>query len=417
MFFLAFKQLLARPLQTLLALLAIAFGAAAFLILSGMMLGFREVFIQRLINTAAHISIKAEESTIEEHSLDGSFFPGDLVKWIVPPVSHDEPPHLEYAQGWFDRLDADDNVEAYAPQMVAQALVSRGKLSRTISLIGVEAAKQVKATDVQSDMTVGNFSDLDKGGFQIIIGESLAQKLGLHQNDTLDIVTVKGNILPSKVAGFFNTGMDQIDDVVSYAPIHYVQQVNQTPGQVSQIIVKLKDITLAKRVADQWAAMSREKIQSWDEANANFFTVFKMQDMIRYILSAVVLMIAAFVIFIVLNMIVMQKRGEIAILRSMGYDAGDIIQLFLSQGLFLGFFGGLLGLGLGTLVCLYIQSIKFTGGMGMARGMDHMLIAWHAYFYITAFLLAFLSGLVAGFWPAYTASRMHPIDILRSEGG
>jgi lipoprotein-releasing system permease protein len=224
-------------------------------------------------------------------------------------------------------------------------------------------------------------------------------------------------IRPAKVAGFFSTGMIQIDDVTGYAPIHYVQQANQTPGQVAQIIVKLKDITRARKVADEWAAFSREKVQSWDEANANFFTVFQMQDMIRYILSAVVLMIAAFVIFIILNMIVMQKRGEIAILRSMGFEASDIIQLFLSQGVFLGFFGGALGLGFGTLVCLYVESIKFSSGMGMARGMDHMLIAWHAYFYVTAFLLAFLSGLVAGFWPAYTASRMNPIDILRSEGG
>ena len=417
MLFLAFKQLMARPLQTLLALLAIAFGAAAFIILSGMMLGFREVFIQRLINTAAHISIKAEEKTVEEHSLDSAFFPDKLVKWLVPPVSHDEPPHIEYPQGWFDKLDTDEAVEAYAPQLVAQVLLSRCKLSRTIALIGVEPEKQIRATDVQSDMTVGNFLDIGKGGFQVIIGESLAQKLGVRQNDNLNIVDTKGEVRPAKVAGFFSTGMVQIDDVTGYAPIHYVQEVNQTPGQVSQIIVKLKDITRAKTVADNWAALSREKVQSWDEANANFFAVFTMQDMIRYILSAVVLMIAAFVIFIVLNMIVMQKRGEIAILRSMGYEAGDIIRLFLSQGIFLGFFGGLLGLGLGTLVCLYVQSIKFGQGMGMSRGMDHMLIAWHTYIYVTAFLLAFFSGLAAGFWPAYRAGRMHPIDILRSEGG
>ncbi len=416
MLFLAIHQLLARPRQTLLALMGIIFGTAAYLILSGIMLGFRELLIQRLINTAAHISIKAEEATIEEHSLDGFFFPGSLVHWTVPPVSHDEPPHLQYPQGWFDRLDADEKVKAYAPQMVAQALVSRGKLSRTISLIGVEAAKQVQATDVQNDMTVGNFLDLDKGGFQIIIGEALGQKLGLHLNDTLNIVTIKGSVIPSKVAGFFSTGMVQIDEVVAYAPIHYVQQVNQTPGQVSQIIVKLNDITLAKEVADQWAALSREKIQSWDEANANFLTVFKMQDTIRYTLSFVVLLIAAFGIYNILNMIVQQKRGEIAILRSMGFEASDIIQLFLSQGIILGFIGGLLGLGVGTLACLYIQSIQFGTNMGMSS-VNHMLIAWHGYFYVVAFLMAFLSGIVAGFLPAYAASRLHPIEILRAEGG
>jgi lipoprotein-releasing system permease protein len=415
-FFLAIKQLLSKPGRTVLALLGITFGTAAFLILSGMMLGFREYFIQRLINTTAHISIKAEEPVIEEHSLDPYFFPDALVKWVVPPVSHDEPPHLEYPQGWFDRLDADQTVLAYAPQITAQVLINRGKLTRTITLIGVEAAKQILATDVQDDMTVGNFLDLDKGGFQIIIGESLAQKLGIHVNDTLNIVDIKGDVIPAKVAGFFATGMTQVDDVTAYAPIHYVQQANQTPGQVSQIIVKLKDITLAKKVADQWAALSRENVQSWDEANANFFQVFKMQDMIRYILSFVVLMIAAFGIYNILNMMVLQKRGEIAILRSMGYEPLDIIQLFLSQGLILGFIGGILGLGLGTLVCLYVQTITFSAGVSITR-INHMLIAWHVYFYVSGFLLAFLSGLVAGFLPARSASRMAPIDILRSEGG
>jgi len=416
MLYLALKQLLSKPGRTILALLGITFGTAAFLILSGMMLGFREYLIQRLINTTAHISIKAEEPTIEEHSLDPYFFPDKLVKWIVPPVSHNEPPHIEYPQGWFDRLDADPQVLAYSPQIAAQVLVSRGKLTRTITLIGVEAQKQLQATDVQDDMTIGNFMDLDKGGFQVIIGESLAQKLGIHANDTLNIVDVRGRLIPAKVAGFFSTGMTQMDDVVAYAPIHYVQQANQTPGEVAQIIVKLKDITLAKKIADQWAAMSRENVQSWDEANANFFQVFSMQDMIRYILSFVVLMIAAFGIYNILNMMILQKRGEIAILRSMGYEASDIILLFLSQGLILGFIGGILGLGLGTLVCLYVQSITFDTGVSITR-INHMLIAWHTRFYVMGFLLAFLSGLIAGYLPARAASRMHPIDILRSEGG
>lgn len=414
--YLALKQLLARPRQTLLALLGITFGTAAFLILSGMMLGFREYLIQRLINTTAHISIKAEEPTLEEHSLDPYFFPDTLVKWVVPPVVHNEPPHIEYPQGWFDRLEADPNVLAYAPQITTQVMVNRGKLTRSIILIGVDAHKQVGATDVKDDMTVGDFLDLDKGGFKVIIGESLAQKLGIHVNDTLNIVEIRGVVVPAKVAGFFNTGMTQVDDVTAYAPLHYVQQANQTPGEIAQIIVKLKDITLARKIADQWATTSREKVQSWDEANANFFQVFAMQDMIRYILSFVVLMIAAFGIYNILNMMILQKRGEIAILRSMGYEAGDIIRLFLSQGLILGFIGGILGLCLGTLVCLYVESITFNTGVSITR-INHMLIAWHLRFYVMGFLLAFLSGLVAGYLPARAASRMHPIDILRAEGG
>lgn len=416
MLYLAIKQLLARPIQTLLSLLAVALGTAAFLTLSGMMLGFREYLIQRLINTTAHISIKAEEPTIEEHSLDPYFFPGALVKWIVPPVVHNEPPHIEYPQGWFDRLDADPNVLAYAPQLTTQVMVNRGKLTRSIILIGVDAHKQVEATDVKDDMTVGDFLNLDKGGFQVIVGESMAQKLGIHVGDTLNITEIGGTVVPAKVAGFFTTGMSQIDDVTAYAPLYYAQQANQTPGEIAQIIVKLKDITLARKIADQWAAISRENVQSWDEANANFFQVFEMQDIIRYIISLVILIIAIFVIFIVLNMMVMQKRGEISILRSMGYEARDIILLFFSQGLILGFLGGIVGMALGTLLCWNIQQITFGTGMGMTK-INHMLIAWHVYFYAIGFSMAFGSGVVAGIFPAWRASRLHPIDILRAEGG
>ncbi len=125
MLFLAIRQLLSRPRQTLLALMGIILGTAAFLVISGMMLGFRQLFINQLINNSAHVSISAEETPVTEHSLDGFFFPSALVRWITPPSTKDDSPHLDYPQGWFDHLDAAPEVKAYSPQFSAQILLAR----------------------------------------------------------------------------------------------------------------------------------------------------------------------------------------------------------------------------------------------------------------------------------------------------
>src|SRR6185503_305143 len=124
MYFLAIRQLLARPRQTLLALMGIALGTAAFLTISGIMLGFRQLIINQLINSSAHVSISAQEEPVSEHSLDSFFLPESLVKWLVAPSNRGENLHLEYAKGWYDRLDADADVAAYAPQLTAQVLLS-----------------------------------------------------------------------------------------------------------------------------------------------------------------------------------------------------------------------------------------------------------------------------------------------------
>ncbi len=389
MLFLALKQLFSKPSRTALALFGIILGTAAFFILSGFMLGFRELLVQRIINSSAHIRISAEDKIVEEHSLDSSFFPAALVKWIVPPVSHNDVAHIQNPQGWFDRLEREEEVLAFAPLMTAQVLLNRGKISRPINLVGVEAEKQVIASDIQSNMTRGNFLELGKGGLLVIMGESLGQKMGLRLGDNVGLVNQNGEIYQVKVTGFFSSGVRQLDDATVYAPLIYVQQINHTPGQIASIIVRLKEVGRAAEIATLWAGTSVEKVESWDQANANFLVMFKMQDMMRYILSFVVLLVAAFGIYNILNMIVLQKRGEVAILRSMGFDAGDITVLFLSQGILLGFIRGLLGLLLGTLVCLYLQTLNF-GTAKDLHGPSKLIIAWHTSIFVYGFLLAFV---------------------------
>ena len=110
-------------------------------------------------------------------------------------------------------------------------------------------------------------------------------------------------------------------------------------------------------------------------------------------------------------MAVNQKKKEIAILRSLGFQAHNVLMLFFSQGVIIGFTGGISGLLLGYIACLYIQTIPFNG-TGSQTNMMH--ISFTPQIYINAFLLALLASIIASVLPARAASKLTPIDIIRS---
>ena len=140
--------------------------------------------------------------------------------------------------------------------------------------------------------------------------------------------------------------------------------------------------------------------------------IFTLQDVIRYTISVAILIVASFGIYNVLSIMVNQKRREIAILRSIGYSPHKILELFLIQGIMLGIGGAITGLVVGNGVKRYVETIKF-GGPHMA--FDHLLMSYAPSIYVTGFLLAFVSALVASILPARAASKLTPIDIIRSE--
>jgi lipoprotein-releasing system permease protein len=92
-------------------------------------------------------------------------------------------------------------------------------------------------------------------------------------------------------------------------------------------------------LATAWANFGPEKVESWDQINANVFDVFRIQDAIRFLSIGAIMVVAGFGIYNVLNMMVIQKRRDIAILRSMGYSTREIISLFFTQGFLLGITG------------------------------------------------------------------------------
>jgi lipoprotein-releasing system permease protein len=378
------------------------------------MLGFRGYLIDQLVNNNAHIHIQAREEYLTEHMLDESFYQKDYqhVFWVSPPSGRKDNAIVEKPQAWYQRLKADPRVVAFSPQLTAAVLFSKGNASAPATLIGCDPLQQVKVTTIGDYVTHGSFLDLAGGGNRIAIGSELAKKLGVGISQTVLVSLANSSPTPFKIAAIFQTNNKMLDSQ-SYGAIGDVQKVNKTPNKVNEIGVKIYDYTQAADLATSWSKISPEKIESWDQKNANLFSVFKIQDAVRFLSVGSVLIVASFGIYNVLNMTAMQKRKDIAILRSMGYSTGNVISLFFSQGLILGVSGAALGLTFGYLLCLYLQTIPFGGGP-LGAGTGHLIISMKLDIYIQAATIALASASFASILPAHSAGKLTPIEIIRS---
>ena len=416
MIFLALQYLIERKRQTTFTLLGVFFGTVAYVAVSGFFLGFQGFMVDQLVNNSAQIHIQAREDYVLEHDLDKDFYGSDPahIFWETPPARAVGYLEVQDPQSWYARLAADPRVEAFSPTISSPVLFKLGKIAVSANLIGCDPEQQQKITSVASYMMEGRFSDLSSGGNRIIIGEELRKKLGAGTNQTVLISSVQGNPLPFKVVGYFSSGNRGLD-LQAYANLGDVQRLNNTPNRVNEIGVRLKDYTQASAIAKGWESMSPELVESWDMQNQNILSVFAIQTVLRFSMILTVLVVAGFGIYNILNMTVNQKRQDIAILRSMGYDTFDIVMLFFSQGLIVGICGAAIGLVVGYGICRYLQTIPFMN-VSPSNPNGHLHIALSAGIYVQATFMALFSASIASILPALAAGKLTPIDVIRSGG-
>ncbi len=415
MWFLAIRHLLSRKRQTVLTLMGIALGTAGYVAISGMMLGFQAFIIDQLVNNDAHVRVSAREEIIEPNSLNEEFFSEfKHVFWVAPPSGRRDNSFLEHPQGWFDRFDQDPRVLVYSPQLSLQIIANRAKVSTAARLIGADPTKQIKVSNIEKYMLQGSFADIGQSGNRVVIGDGLLGKLGAQVSESIFISAGKSAPVPFKVVGSFHLGIKTLDDSTIFGALGDVQKVNRSPSRVSDIALRLVNVEDAANIAATWNMIGQDRVQSWDQANEGIMSVFTTQDIVRNAMTLSILIVAGFGIYNILSMAVYQRRREIAILRSIGFEPGDIVRLFLAQGWILGALGGVVGLIVGFFICQYMTTIQISKDRVIGAGT--MLVSFDYLIYVRGFLLAFGSSLVASFLPARAAGKMTPIDIIRSEG-
>jgi len=407
MWFLALKHIVSRKSQSILTLLAIVFGAAGYIVLSGIQIGFQNYMISNLIERSGHIIVTPKDEFIDEDSVNKIFAGDKNYIWLNKPSGRRSNTGLTQTSKWYKKLSQDPEVSGYSPTITQEAIASRGGFKQTVNLVGIDPIKHKKTTTFHEDITYGSLESLNNGLSVILVGERLLLLLGVKVNDTINISTANGNVIPMKIIGTFDTGEIHSDVRTIYASLATVQNVAGTPRKIDSIIIKIKNYSKAADVATKWNMESSDTVESWDQRYKSRLEMMKTQDTIRNITTISFIIIIAFGIYNILNMAVNHKTKDIAILRSIGFNQNDTVFLFLIQGALLGLIGGILGVSAGFGICKLLESMK------IQMGPRTMTIAWDIAIYLKAFFLVTFSALIASYFPAKAAGKLSPIEIIR----
>jgi len=301
-----------------------------------------------------------------------------------------------------------------APVLVGSVVLTFAGRSEGVTLSGIIPAKMQGVSTLEAKMTEGSLAALAANPNGLVIGEGLAKKFGLSLGGVVNVAAPAGEVRALKVVGLFRTGNASYDETQTFALLKRVQGLLDRPDRVNRFILQFGDPYVARDVARRIEQQIGYKAVSWLEASEDLMSVLLVRNLIMYSVVAAILVVAAFGIYNTLSTIVMEKVHDIAILKSMGFHARDIQQIFLAEGVLLGLIGSLLGLGLGLgLMALLGQvEIKPPGATDIVQ----LPIYWGYDQYLIALGFALTSAVGAAVLPARKAARVQPVTILRGMG-
>lgn len=405
------RHLFHNTFRTFVSVLGVAIGVTFMIMLSALMTGFEKKFVTETIEGSPHIVIHDErrqdaaEFTQWMSRLSGGVAavegarPRQVRRRIAKPLE------------LVDALRAMPEVQAVAPNVVGTAIMTFGSRERGVALQGIEPAAQEAVNEIDKYIEDGRIFDLYSSGGAVLLGAGIAEVLGVNKGDTIGIKLRDGDSRTLRVVGIFRTGVTTIDYSRAYTLVSVAQQLLGLGRDVNQIVVRLKDYESARETAARMEALAGYRAESWQEANANFLSIFVIQQVITYLVTGGIMIVAAFGILNVLVMLVMEKLPEIAMLKSMGYTRGDITMTFLLEGLAIGLVGVLAGCVLGYYLTVFVGSLPIPQ-RGLIQS-ETLTMNNSPMLYLIAGVAALVVTMLASVLPALRAGRLDPVETLR----
>jgi lipoprotein-releasing system permease protein len=322
-----------------------------------------------------------------------------------------------------ERLRTVPGVVQVTPMVEAEALVqgrdqTAGAVIRGVSPADVRASKLIAGSIRRGSLR--GFGQGEYGGDTILIGDRMAASMGVEPGDTLTLTspsastTAFGAAPMSKVytvGGIFSVGMSQFDESYIYMPLQQAQLFfgREQAAELRPAIAK--------------AAGPEGVVSDWRDQNQAFFGALEVEKTSMRLILMLIVGIATMNIISGLIMLVKNKGGDIAILRTMGAGRGSILRIFFMSGAAIGVLGTIAGLLLGILFCNYIQQIQavvqWITGADVFNASVYFLshipakLDWSEVGFVTVFSL--VMSFLATLPPALQASRVDPVEALRYE--
>jgi lipoprotein-releasing system permease protein len=310
-------------------------------------------------------------------------------------------------------LKKDSRVIDIAPKISTPVFFNSGTIEISGVFNGIDVLAEDKLFQISDYIIDGKVTDLLQNN-SIIIGKGLATKMLLDKGDIIKITTSKGNLASLKIVGISQIGISEIDDVMSYTSIDTAQKLLGEPtNYITDIQIKLYKMISAPTVAKEFQNKFNLDAIDYQTTNSQFETGSKVRSIISYAVGIVLLIVAGFGIYNILNMMIYEKMDSIAILKATGFSGNDVKWIFVSLSLIIGFVGGIFGLLFGYIFSKIIDNIPFvTASLPTIKTYP---INYDITYYIIGFVFAMFTTTIAGLFPALKASKVDPVEIIRGK--
>ncbi len=382
--------------------IGVAIGVAALIVVLSVMYGFDAELKNKILGFSSHVDIQGPEETLAE--------------W----------------RPWLKEAESLPEVKRAAPYISTQVLINRANRSAGAILKGVDVARE---KDVAAHIVSGRFLQEDAASpFEVVIGKDLARKLGVEVGDELRLVSPTGGISPAGMAprmrafrlvGIFDSGFYEYDIGLVVTPLRAVQLLNRLGDRVTGIELHLQNRDEAGQVAEELRMKlpAYAWVSDWKQRHRSFFKALEMERLVMGIILSLIVAVAVFNMLSSLVMVVMERRKEIAILKTIGATHASVMRIFLMMGALLSGLGTLAGTGLGLLLAWKLGALlswieKVTGVTfisGDVYYIDHVPSIIDPVSVTVVVVVSLTMGVLATFYPAWRAANVPPADALRYE--
>lgn len=387
-----------------ISILGVALGVAVLIVVLSVMNGFETELRTRILAMTSHAALES--------------FGDGLSDWPVVQA----------------RAEQDAAVAAAAPYLQGDAMLLQGDEVSGAIVRGIVPAEERRVSGLGDKLLAGVLEDLAPGNWNIVLGSALARELQVEVGDRVVLAISQGTVTPAglvprlrrfTVSGVFEAGMYEFDRTLAFVHLEDAARLWRMPDKVTGIRLALDDLFLAPEVSRRLALElgGGFYVTDWTRQHVNFFRSIQLSKQMMFTILLLVVAVAAFNIVSTLVMVVKDKQGDIAILRTLGASPRSIMGVFIIQGTMIGIAGTLAGLGLGALLALNVEQLVHW----LEAVLGTTFLAADVYFISdlpaelragdllricgTALALAVLSTL----YPAWRAARSQPAEALRHE--
>ncbi len=397
---------------TAISVLGVAAGVASLIIALAITNGMRRDLQERLLGSTAHVELMR--------------IAGDGIRDWRPLLA---------------RLASLPHVTAAAPGLYGQVLISRGARSGGGLIKGIIPADERRVSDLLQAIKTGSATDLEPAASTpgdpatqaippIVIGKDLAESIGAALGDTVLVTSPQGELTPLglvpryqrfRVTGIFASGFYQYDSSYAFTRLADAQRLFSEPDLISIISFKVDDLyraNLIGRDIEQAAgqvAGGGFQATNWMEQNRELFRALKLEQVVTFIVLALIVCVAALNILIALTMMVMEKTKDIAVMMSFGVTAAQVRRIFLLQGVLISVIGTALGLIVGYGLSLAGGHYRFIQLDPAVYSIDYLPFAPRLTDALIVAAVSLTVSALATLYPSASAANVLPAEALRYE--